>query len=86
LGPACPGRIPRLFHGLQLLAPSADLLPPVAKGRRHPLVIGIAGAAVVGAAYPGAGRWPVYYTNSVNVITDLNLWQPTGELADDYLA
>jgi hypothetical protein len=29
--------------------------------------------------------WPVYYTNSVNVITDLNLWQPTGELAPDYI-
>lgn len=29
--------------------------------------------------------WPVYYTNSVNVITDLNLWQPTGELAPDYV-
>jgi hypothetical protein len=29
--------------------------------------------------------WTVYYTNSVNTMTDLNLWQPTGELADDYL-
>jgi hypothetical protein len=30
--------------------------------------------------------WPVYYTNSVNVMTDMNLWQPTGESAADYLA
>jgi hypothetical protein len=30
--------------------------------------------------------WPIYYTNSVNVMSDLNLWQPTGELAADYIA
>jgi hypothetical protein len=30
--------------------------------------------------------WPIYYTNSVNVMNDLNLWQPTGELAADYIA
>lgn len=30
--------------------------------------------------------WPVYYTNSVNTMIDLNLWQPTDELADDYTA
>jgi len=30
--------------------------------------------------------WPVFYTASVNVMTDLNLWQPTEELAVDYLA
>lgn len=29
--------------------------------------------------------WPIYYTNSVNVMNDLNLWQPTGDLAADYL-
>lgn len=29
--------------------------------------------------------WPVYYTNSVNVMNDMNLWRPTGMLADDYL-
>lgn len=29
--------------------------------------------------------WPVYYTNSVNVMQDLNLWQPSGDLAQDYL-
>lgn len=29
--------------------------------------------------------WPIYYTNSVSVMTDLNLWQPTGELAADYI-
>jgi len=30
--------------------------------------------------------WPVFYTNSVNVMTDMNLWVPTGEPVDDYLA
>lgn len=30
--------------------------------------------------------WPVYYTNSVNTMIDLNLWQPTEELAEDYVA
>ena len=30
--------------------------------------------------------WPVYYTNSVNTMIDLNLWQPSEELADDYIA
>ncbi len=30
--------------------------------------------------------WPVYYTNSVNTMIDLNLWQPSNELADDYIA
>jgi hypothetical protein len=30
--------------------------------------------------------WPVYYTSSVNAMADLNLWQPSGELADDYVA
>jgi len=29
--------------------------------------------------------WPIYYTNSVNVLSDLNLWQQTGELAADYI-
>jgi hypothetical protein len=29
--------------------------------------------------------WPVYYTNSVTVMTDANIWQPSGDLADDYL-
>jgi len=29
--------------------------------------------------------WPVFYTNSVNVMTDMNLWLPTGEPAADYL-
>lgn len=29
--------------------------------------------------------WPVYYTNSVQTLADLNLWQPTGELATDYI-
>lgn len=31
-------------------------------------------------------HWPVYYTSSVNAMVDLNLWQPSGELADDYMA
>jgi len=30
-------------------------------------------------------KWPVYYTNSVQVMIDLNLWQPTTEAAADYL-
>ena len=30
--------------------------------------------------------WPVYYTNSVNTMTDLNLWQPSGDYSEDYLA
>lgn len=29
--------------------------------------------------------WPVYYTNSVEVMRDLNLWQPSENLAADYL-
>lgn len=29
--------------------------------------------------------WPVFYTNSVNVMEDLNLWQPTGDPGTDYL-
>jgi hypothetical protein len=29
--------------------------------------------------------WPVFYTNSVNVMTDMNLWLPTEEPAGDYL-
>ena len=29
--------------------------------------------------------WPVFYTNTVNVMTDMNLWIPTGEAAADYL-
>lgn len=30
--------------------------------------------------------WPVYYTSSVNALTDMNLWQPSGNLAQDYLS
>jgi hypothetical protein len=29
--------------------------------------------------------WPVFYTNSVNTLSDLNLWQPKGALAEDYI-
>jgi len=29
--------------------------------------------------------WPVYYTNGVNTMKDLNLWQPSEDLAEDYL-
>jgi len=29
--------------------------------------------------------WPVYYTNSVNTMIDLNLWQPSEDLAEDYI-
>ena len=30
--------------------------------------------------------WPVFYTNSVNTMTDMNLWVPTGDPAADYVA
>ena len=30
--------------------------------------------------------WPVYYTNTVNTMTDLNLWESSGNLAEDYLS
>jgi hypothetical protein len=30
--------------------------------------------------------WPVYYTNGVNTMTDLNIWQPSEDVAEDYLA
>lgn len=29
--------------------------------------------------------WPVYYTASVQTMTDLNLWQPSGDSAEDYI-
>jgi hypothetical protein len=29
--------------------------------------------------------WPVYYTNTVQMIEGMNLWQPTGEIGEDYL-
>lgn len=29
--------------------------------------------------------WPVYYTNTVHTLADLNLWLPTGDTAEDYL-
>jgi hypothetical protein len=31
-------------------------------------------------------KWPAYYTNSVQVMTDLNLWTPSDNLATDYVA
>ncbi|MCK5387638.1 MAG: hypothetical protein KAJ39_10635, partial [Gammaproteobacteria bacterium] len=30
-------------------------------------------------------EWPIFYTNSVQTMTDLNLWQPSGDSAQDYL-
>ncbi|WP_136515936.1 restriction endonuclease FokI C-terminal domain-containing protein [Geomonas edaphica] len=30
--------------------------------------------------------WPTYYTTSVQALTDLNLWQPTDDIASDYVA
>ncbi len=30
-------------------------------------------------------KWPVFYTNTVNVLGDLNLWHPTEDLGEDYL-
>lgn len=32
-----------------------------------------------------ATAWPVYYTAGVNALNDLNLWQPTEDLAANYL-
>lgn len=29
--------------------------------------------------------WPVFYTNSVQMMDDLNLWRPTGDSAEDYI-
>lgn len=29
--------------------------------------------------------WPVFYTSSVNGMTDMNLWRPTADLATDYV-
>lgn len=29
--------------------------------------------------------WPVYYTNGVNTMVDLNLWQPSDDHADNYI-
>ncbi len=29
--------------------------------------------------------WPVFYTNSVQVMDDLNLWRPSGDIAEDYI-
>jgi hypothetical protein len=29
--------------------------------------------------------WPIYYTNAVQTMTDLNIWQPAGDIAEDYL-
>ena len=30
-------------------------------------------------------KWPVFYTNSVQTMADLNLWMSCGNLADDYI-
>jgi hypothetical protein len=29
--------------------------------------------------------WPVFYTNSVQVMDNLNLWRPSGDISDDYI-
>src|ERR1017187_2626951 len=29
--------------------------------------------------------WPIYYTNAVQTMTYLNIWQPSGDIAEDYL-
>jgi hypothetical protein len=29
--------------------------------------------------------WPIYYTNAVNSMVDLEIWQPTGDLGADYI-
>ncbi|MCY2928585.1 MAG: hypothetical protein NTV86_03660 [Planctomycetota bacterium] len=33
----------------------------------------------------GRETWPVYYTNSVNTMVDLNIWTPTEDPATDYV-
>jgi len=33
----------------------------------------------------GRDAWPVYYTNAVNTMVDLNLWQPSEDLAENYI-
>jgi hypothetical protein len=33
----------------------------------------------------GREVWPVYYTNAVQTLTDLNIWQPSEDIAEDYL-
>ncbi len=30
--------------------------------------------------------WPVYYTNAVQALTDLNIWQPSDNIPEDYLS
>lgn len=30
--------------------------------------------------------WPAYYTNTIQMMTDLNLWQPSEDIAQDYLS
>jgi len=30
--------------------------------------------------------WPIYYTNAVNTLSDLNIWKPSGDLAADYIS
>jgi len=30
--------------------------------------------------------WPIYYTNSVQMMASLNFWQPTTDLVEDYIA
>lgn len=30
--------------------------------------------------------WPVYYPSNINMIQDLNFWQPSGDLSQDYLS
>jgi hypothetical protein len=63
-------------------------------GQHH---IEIGGDAVVRSlaachfSYPTSGRFkkgifgPVYHTNNVNTMVDLNLWQPAEDLSDNYL-
>lgn len=31
-------------------------------------------------------KWPIYYTNSVNIMIDLNLWQETDDMSNDYIS
>jgi hypothetical protein len=32
------------------------------------------------------GEWPIYYTNAVKTMSKLGIWEPTDNLADDYIS
>ena len=36
--------------------------------------------------YQNRDVWPVYYTNTVQMLSDMNLWEESGEVGEDYLS